>query len=161
LLIDADMRKGRLNDAFMVPAGPGLSDILMGKCRLGNAVHRSVVPNVDFVAAGSPASSPADLLTARVAELLRAEASSAYDYVVVDTPPVLAAADAAILAQCAGAVFLIARAEVTSLRELDEAEKRLSQRGIAVEGVIYTGVDVSKRRNDIYSYGGYEYQMTH
>jgi tyrosine-protein kinase Etk/Wzc len=161
LLIDADMRKGRLNDAFMVPAGPGLSDILMGKCRLGNAVHRSVVPNVDFVAAGSPASSPADLLTARVAELLLAEASSAYDYVVVDTPPVLAAADAAILAQCAGAVFLIARAEVTSLRELDEAEKRLSQRGIAVEGVIYTGVDVSKRRNDIYSYGAYEYQLTH
>lgn len=161
LLIDADMRKGRLHEAFVVAAGPGLSDILMGKCRLGNAVHRSVVPNVDFVAAGSPASSPADLLTSRIAELLLAEASGAYDYVVVDTPPVLAAADAAILAQCAGAVFLIARAEVTSLRELDESEKRLSQRGIAVDGVIYTGVDISKRRNDIYSYGGYEYQMTH
>ncbi|MES3004294.1 MAG: polysaccharide biosynthesis tyrosine autokinase [Pseudomonadota bacterium] len=161
LLIDADMRKGRLNEAFVVAPGPGLSDILMGKCRLGNAVHRSVTPNVDFVAAGSPAASPADLLTTRVAELLLAEASSAYDYVVVDTPPVLAAADAAILGQCAGAVFLIARAQVTSLRELDEAEKRLSQRGIAVDGVIYTGVDISKRRNDIYTYGGYEYQMTH
>jgi tyrosine-protein kinase Etk/Wzc len=74
---------------------------------------------------------------------------------------VLAASDAAILAQWAGAVFLIARADVTSLRELDESEKRLSQRGIAVDGVIYTGVDVSKRRNEIYSYGGYEYRITH
>jgi tyrosine-protein kinase Etk/Wzc len=161
LLIDADMRKGHLNDSFALPPGPGLSEILTGKCGLGHAVHRNVVPNVDFIAAGGPSPAPADLLTTRIAELLLREASGAYDYVIVDTPPVLAAADAAILAQWAGAVFLIARAQVTSLRELHESEKRLSQRGIEVDGVIYTGVDVSKRRNDIYSYGGYEYRMTH
>jgi len=160
LLIDADMRKGRLNDSFAVPPGPGLSDILMGKGGLGHVVHRNVIPNVDFIAMGSPSPSPADLLTSRIAELLLREASGAYDYVVVDTPPVLAAADAAIIAQWAGAVFMIARAGVTSLRELDESEKRLSQRGIEVDGVVYTGVDVSKRRNDIYTYGGYDYRMT-
>jgi tyrosine-protein kinase Etk/Wzc len=161
LLIDADMRKGHLNDSFVLPPGPGLSEILMGKSGLGHAVHRNVAPNVDFIAAGGPSPTPADLLTTRTAELLLREASGAYDYVVVDTAPVLAASDAAILAQWAGAVFLIARANVTSLRELHESEKRLSQRGIDVDGVIYTGVDVSKRRNDIYSYGSYEYRMTH
>lgn len=161
LLIDADMRKGHLNESFSLPVGPGLSEILTGKSGLGHAIHRNVAPNVDFIAAGGPSQTPADLLTTRTAELLLREASGAYDYVVVDTPPVLAASDAAILAQWAGAVFLIARANVTSLRELHESEKRLSQRGIDVDGVIYTAVDVSKRRNDIYSYGGYEYRMTH
>lgn len=161
LLVDADMRKGHLNDSFDLRPKPGLSDILMGNSRLGDAVHRNVVPSVDFIAAGGPSPTPADLLTTRSAELLLSEASAAYDYVIVDTPPVLAASDAAILAQWAGAVFLIARADVTSLRELHESEKRLSQRGIEVDGVIYTGVDVSKRRNDIYSYGGYEYLTTH
>lgn len=161
LLIDADMRKGHLNEAFSVPPGPGLSDMLMGKSRLANAVHRNVVPNVDFIAAGSPSPAPADLLTTRTAELLLTEASAAYDYVVLDTPPVLATSEAAILGQWAGAVFLIARAEVTSLRELHESEKRLSQRGIEVDGVIYTGVDGSKRRNAIYSYGSSEYVTPH
>jgi tyrosine-protein kinase Etk/Wzc len=161
LLVDADMRKGHLNESFALPPGPGLSDILAGKSGLAHAVHRNVIPNVDFIAAGGRCGTPADLLTSRTAELLLSEASAAYDYVVVDTPPVLAASDAAIVAQWAGAVFLIARAQVTSLRELHESEKRLSQRGIEVDGVIYTGVDVSKRRNDIYSYGGYEYRMTH
>ncbi|WP_158290068.1 polysaccharide biosynthesis tyrosine autokinase [Ramlibacter sp. WS9] len=161
LIIDADMRKGHLHDAFGVPAAPGLSDMLMGLKRLGNAVHRNVVPNVDFIAAGSPTPTPADLVTTRTAELLLAEASAAYDYVVLDTPPVLATSEAAILAQWAGAVFLIARAEVTSLRELHESEKRLSQRGIEVDGVIYTGVDGSKRRNAIYSYGSSEYLSAH
>jgi tyrosine-protein kinase Etk/Wzc len=152
LLIDADMRKGHLHDSFGLPPGAGLSDILMGKSGLVRAVHRNVVPNVDFIGAGGPSAAPADLLTSRTAELLLTEASGAYDYVVVDTPPVLAVSDAEILAQWAGAVFLIARAEVTSLRELHECEKRLSQRGIEVDGVIYTGVDGSKRRNDIYTY---------
>jgi tyrosine-protein kinase Etk/Wzc len=157
LLIDADMRKGHLHEALAVPAAPGLSDLLKGQNRMGNAVHRNVVANVDFIAAGSLTQAPADLLTTRITELLLTEASAAYDYVVLDTPPVLATSEAEVLAQWAGAVFLIARAEVTSLRELHESEKRLSQRGVEVDGVIYTGVDGSKRRNAIYSYGSSEY----
>jgi hypothetical protein len=50
---------------------------------------------------------------------------------------------------------MVVRADVTSLRELHEAEKRLTQQGTGVDGVIYTGVDISKRRNEIYSYGAY------
>jgi tyrosine-protein kinase Etk/Wzc len=161
LLIDADMRKGHLNETFQVAAVPGLSDVLVGKDGIGDAMHRQVVPNVDLITAGTRTSTPSDLLTGRSAEMLLSEVSRAYDYVLVDTPPVLAASDAATIAQWAGAVFLVARAEVTSLRELHEAEKRLWQRGIEVDGVVYGGIDASKRRNDIYSYGGYEYLIGH
>lgn len=157
LLIDADLRKGHLHDAFNLAPGHGLSDIIAGKCTRPEVLHRNVVPDVDFIAAGRPCATPADLLGTKAAELFLRECSARYDYVIVDTPPVLAASDAAILAQHAGVVFLIARAEVTTLRELDESEKRLSQRGVEVHGVIYTGVDASKRRNSVYSYGGYDY----
>lgn len=161
LLVDADMRKGRLAECFSVPAAPGLSDVLSGRSLLAEALCRDVAPNVDLIPAGSASASiaPADLLTAPATEQLLRSAAAEYDFVIVDTPPVLAASDAAILAQWAGAVFMIARADVTSLRELHEAQKRLSQRGTRVDGVIYTGVDVSRRRNEIYSYGAYEYKM--
>jgi tyrosine-protein kinase Etk/Wzc len=157
LLIDADMRRGRLADCFCVAQSPGLSDILTGRKTVKEAMHRNVVPNVDLIASGSTSLAPADLLTGpAVEQLLRASAAE-YDFVIVDTPPVLAASDAVILAEWAGAVFMIAREDVTSLRELHEAERRLTQRGTRVDGVIYTGVDTSKRRNGIYSYGAYEY----
>lgn len=158
LLVDADMRKGRLADCFCVPASPGLSDLLAGRSPLADALRRNVAPNVDLIAAGSASAAPADLLTVPAVEQLLRSAAAEYDFVVLDTPPVLAAADALILAQWAGAVFMIARADVTSLRELHEAQKRLSQRGTRVDGVIYTGVDISKRRNEIYSYGAYQYR---
>jgi tyrosine-protein kinase Etk/Wzc len=161
LLIDADMRKGRLNETFQVPAVPGLSDVLAGKAALADAVHAEVAPNVDLIVAGARTRTPSDLLNGGSAESLLTDLSGRYGYVLIDTPPVLAASDAAIVAQWAGAVFLVARSEVTSLRELHEAEKRLSQRGVPVDGVVYAGIDSSKRRNDIYSYGGYEYLMRH
>jgi tyrosine-protein kinase Etk/Wzc len=161
MLVDADMRKGRLADAFGVAASPGLSDILAGATPVSDGVRRSVAQNLDFIPAGSAAASPADLLTAPAAHRLFGTTLSAYDLVIVDTSPILAAADAAILARWAGAVFMVARADVTSLRELHEAEKRLTQQGTRVDGVIYTGVDISKRRNEIYSYGGYEARTPH
>lgn len=159
LLVDADMRKGRLAEAFGISASPGLSEILAGSVSLSDAVRRGVSPNLDFIPAGSGARSPADLLGSAAANRLFGTTVAAYDHVVVDTSPILAASDAAILAQWAGAVFMVARADVTSLRELHEAEKRLTQRGTYVDGVIYTGVDISKRRNEIYSYGAYESRM--
>lgn len=157
LLIDADLRRGKLNEAFNVAYGPGLSEILAGKLTRAQGVHCNVMPNVDLIAAGRRCQSPADLLSTKYAQHFFHECSEQYDYVIVDTPPVLAASDAEIVAQWADAVFLVVRAEVTSLREVDETEKRLAQRGVEVRGVIYSGVDSSKQRNSIYSYGGYDY----
>jgi tyrosine-protein kinase Etk/Wzc len=77
--------------------------------------------------------------------------------VIIDSPPVLAAPDTAILAQQANASFLVARAEVTSMREIQASIKCLLQRGVHVKGVIFSGVDTSKRQNEIYNYSGYSY----
>lgn len=146
LLIDADLRKGHLHQYFGLAKGCGFSDVLGGTVKLEDALHRKIAPNVDFLAAGTAPSNPAELLMTDATQQLLQLASQYYDLVIVCSAPVLAVSDAAILAPMAGAVFLVARAEDTSLGELHESGKRLSQNGASVKGVIFNGLDASKNR---------------
>ena len=146
LLIDADLRKGHLHQYFGLAKGSGFSDVLGGTVKLEDALHRKIAPNVDFLAAGTAPSNPAELLMTDATQQLLQLASKYYDLVIVCSAPVLAVSDAAILAPMAGAVFLVARAEDTSLGELHESGKRLSQNGASVKGVIFNGLDASKNR---------------
>jgi tyrosine-protein kinase Etk/Wzc len=158
LLIDADLRKGHLNQYFGLGGGNGLSEVLGGSVKLEDALHRKILPNVDFLAAGAEPSNPAELLMTGATEQLLQHAAKHYDLVIVCSAPVLAAPDAAILAPMMGAVFLVARAEVTSLSELRESGKRLSQNGAQVKGVIFNGLNLTKHRYVIgNTFGHYRY----
>lgn len=157
LLVDADLRKGHLHQYFGLGREQGLSEVVSGSFKLENAVHRQVAPNVDFLATGTLPPNPAEVLMTPATQALLQLLDSAYDIVVIDSPPVLAASDAAVLAPLAGAVFLVARAEVTSLGELQESAKRLAQSGAQIRGVIFNGLNLSKHRYG-YGYGyGYKY----
>lgn len=160
LLIDADIRKGHLNQYFGLPREGGLSEVVSGSLTLDQAVRRELAPNLDFLSTGILPPNPAELLMSPATVELVQEASRRYDLVLIDTPPVLAASDTAILAPLAGAVFLIARAEVTSLGELQESNKRLLDTGVKAKGVIFNGLNMNKRRYGYglgYKYGGYRY----
>lgn len=146
LLIDADLRKGHLHQYFGLAKGSGFSDVLNGSVKLEDALHRKIAPNVDFLAAGAVPPNPAELLMTDATQQLLQLASKYYDLVIVCSAPVLAVSDAAILAPMTGAVFLVARAEDTSLGELHESGKRLSQNGASVKGVIFNGHIASKNR---------------
>ena len=146
LLIDADLRKGHLHQYFGLEQGSGFSDVLSGNVKLEDALHRKIAPNVDFLAAGSIPPNPAELLMTGATQQLLQLASKYYDMVIVCSAPVLAVSDAAILAPMVGGVFLVAHAEVTSLGELHESGKRLSQNGAQVKGVIFNGLNLSKSR---------------
>lgn len=164
LLIDADLRKGHMHQYFGLGRDQGLSRVVSGSAKLEDALHRQVTPNLDFLASGTLPPNPAELLTAPATPALLQQLAGQYDLVIIDTPPVLAAADAAILAQSAGAVFLVARAEVTSLGELQESAKRLAQSGAQTQGVIFNDLDMNKRRYGYglgYKYGRYRYTNYH
>jgi tyrosine-protein kinase Etk/Wzc len=155
LLVDADMRKGQLAKSVGVHHDLGLSDLLAGKSKFEEVLHRDVMPQVDFISTGAVPDSPADVLWARSIREVLKENGAHYDTVIIDSPPVLAVPDTAILSQQADAVYLVARAEVTSLREIEASLKCLLQRGVHTKGVIFSGVDTSKAQNDIYGYSGY------
>ena len=146
LLIDADLRKGHLHQYFGLVKGNGFSDVLSGSVKLEDALHQKIAPNVDFLSAGTIPANPAELLMTDATGQLLQVAAKYYDLVIVCSAPVLAVSDAAILAPMVGAVFLVARAEDTSLGELHESGKRLSQNGALVKGVIFNGLTATKSR---------------
>ncbi|WP_176082031.1 polysaccharide biosynthesis tyrosine autokinase [Paraburkholderia tropica] len=150
LLIDADMRRGYLNQFLSVERKGGLADVMAGTIPLTGAIRRSVRPQLDFLGTGDFPSNPAELLTNGRWKGVLDQVSSAYDVVVVDAPPVLAVADAENLAPNAGSVFLVAKFGKTRVGEIDECIKRLSQGGAHVTGILFNGM----KSRGAFSYGG-------
>lgn len=155
LLIDADMRKGHLHQFFGMKRGHGLSELITGTRALGDVVHRALAPNLDLLTTGTMPPNPGELLMSPATVQLLQNLSAEYDLVLIDTPPVLAVSDTQVLAPHAGTVFLVARAEVTALGELQESTKRLGQIGVPVKGVVFNDLDTSRQR-----YGGYGYKYS-
>ncbi|CAN7219481.1 polysaccharide biosynthesis tyrosine autokinase [Variovorax paradoxus] len=159
LLIDADMRKGHLNKQFGLPRDGGLSELLAGELSAQQAIRSQVLPNLDVLTTGKLPTNPADMLMSETFVRLLDVLSAQYELVIIDTPPVLVAADTAAVAPYMGAVLLVARADQTQLGELNESAKRLAHAGKAVSGVIFNGIDLTRRHygSHGYRYGGYRY----
>ncbi|VTU38677.1 Tyrosine-protein kinase wzc [Variovorax sp. PBL-H6] len=157
LLIDGDLRKGRLNHDIGVNRKEGLSEVISGSLPWDKAVHREIAPNVDFLSTGVLPPNAAELLMKPSVQAFLQQAARHYDWVIVDTPPVLAASDTAILAPMAGAIFLVARADASSAGELQESAKRLLGAGATVNGVIFNDLDTTRRRYGGSKFGAYRY----
>ena len=169
LLIDADMRKGYIHQFFGQNRALGLSELIAGNPDIGRALRKAVVPGLDLITTGTLPPNPAELLMSPAALNLFKNLSTQYDIVLIDTPPVLAVSDTAILAPLAGTTFLVTRAEISTLGEIQESTKRLSQSGVTVKGIIFNGLDIHKRRygyaygykDKRYRYQAYNYGQSH
>ncbi|MET3917802.1 tyrosine-protein kinase Etk/Wzc [Variovorax sp. OAS795] len=159
LLIDADLRKGRVNQFFSMPRTAGLSELIAGTLGFDKAVRPSVLPNLDVITTGMLPPNPAELLLSESFTQILDKLSPGYDLVIIDTAPVLVAADTASVAPLAGSLLLVARAEKTQLGELNESVRRLAHAGCTANGVILNAMDLSRRHagNGGYKYGGYRY----
>ncbi|MEO5658249.1 MAG: polysaccharide biosynthesis tyrosine autokinase [Polaromonas sp.] len=159
LLVDADMRNGHLHQFFGLQRGHGLSELITGSRKVGEVVHRDLVPNLDLITTGTMPPNPGELLMSPAMLPLLRSLSGHYDLVLIDTPPVLTVSDTQLLAPHAGTVFLVARAGVTALDELQESTKRLGQAGVAVNGVVFNDLDTRHQRYGSYGpkYNRYRY----
>jgi tyrosine-protein kinase Etk/Wzc len=155
LLIDADLRKGRLHQFLGRQRPGGLTELILGAATLEQVLHAKALPNVDFIATGVLPPNPAELLLSAAHRGLWQQLGAQYDLVLVDTAPILVASDTAVLAPHCGTILLVARSLVTGLGELEEAKRRLAQTGVQAKGVVFNDLDLSRRR---YGYGyGYKY----
>ncbi len=157
LIIDADMRNGRLHEAFSTQRQPGLSDLLAGTATLGEVIISLPDVGVDFIPRGSPVLNPAELLVlGNLGETL-AELKSFYNHIVIDSPPVLRATDAAILGKHADATFLVVKEGRFTAQELEVSFRRLQQVGLKPKGFIINDL----KEGPSYSpYYGYAYRNT-
>ncbi len=157
LLIDGDLRTGHLHRNFGLERGIGLSEAIAGKSMHDEVIRRNVAPNVDLISTGSLPDSPAELLAGESLGRMLRQLSSRYDYVLVDTPPVLAASDALVIAAHAGTTFNIVRAGVSAIDEIEETVRRLNETGNMVTGSIFNDMKPRLGRNGYARYGNYSY----
>ena len=156
LLIDADLRRAVLDKAFNAPRSPGLTELIIGESTLDQVVHQTEVPNLSILASGRFPPNPAELLgSARMQEILH-EAKARFDVLLLDSPPLLAVTDAAVLATMVDGVVLVIRTERTKR----EAVRRALGHVRSVRGRLLGAVlnDVDLRSGAYYgSYGHYYY----
>lgn len=159
LLIDMDMRKGYTHKLFNLNNDNGLSDILSGRTEIQNAIKNVSVAGIDYISRGISPPNPAELLMHHRLGGLIDWASQNYDIVILDTPPILAVTDAAIIGHYAGTTLLIARFEENTVKEIEVSFKRFEQSGVIVKGCILNGV--VRKASSYYGYGynhyGYSY----
>jgi tyrosine-protein kinase Etk/Wzc len=162
LLIDADMRRGHLHKYFGIARGRGLSNILSNQASFDDVINRGVSPGLDLVTTGSIPPNPSELLMSKGMVRLLERVGDMYDLVVIDAPPVLAVADASILAGSMGTTFLVARFQKTVIGELTESAKQLERANASLKGVIFNAVDARafgyRSKYGSYRYIAYRYE---
>lgn len=137
LLIDGDLRRAKLHRYLGVPSSPGLAELLTQEKSPEAAIATTFLPGLSFMPAGAPSVDPGELVLGRRLIAVLGEVRSQFDYVIVDSPPVLAADDAAVMAPGVDGVLFIVRGAFTSARMTREALETLRERHAHVLGLIF------------------------
>jgi capsular exopolysaccharide synthesis family protein len=158
LMIDADLRVSQLSEIFHpsdAPTRVGLSDLLTGQAQLNQVIHRTAVPCLDILPAGSRAPNPAELLGSHAMGHLIHDLQQRYDFVLLDSPPLLPVADGLMLSRVVDSVVLVVRSRVTDRKVAQEARRRLLRVNARVLGVVLNDLDTKGDGYDMMVYGGY------
>lgn len=156
VVVDADLRKGRLHHYLGGTREHGLSELISGELTYEQVIRPTLFPGLDFVATGKLPPNPAGLLGSERFQTVLEELSKRYDYVVIDTAPVLAVTDAVLVGRHAGVNLMVLRAGKHPLREINAALRRFGQAGVEVHGVVLNDVQPRMGHGGAYHYQ-YEY----
>ena len=159
LVIDADMRRPSLHKALRLPNDKGLSDLLNGSSKVREVVQGSGDRNLLVITAGPTPSNPSELLgSERMAAFIRQLAGGPFDWVIIDTPPVLAVTDAVILAPMVSSMTFVIGAEMTWWRHVERAVETLQSGQPRAINAILNRVDFDKNRYYYARYYGHQYK---
>lgn len=162
LLIDADMRKGAINKMFGINRENGLSELILNTTSVQDATRKIPLANIDFIPTGTIPPNPSELLLhERFGQILEGFTEK-YDLIIIDSPPILAVTDAAIIGQLSGAAFMVIKAGMHTKRELEQSIRRFSQSGVTIKGIVFNDMPQSSSRYGYgYQYGRYVYQYSY
>ena len=159
LLADFDFRRPVLHNLFQIDRSPGITDYLLGKAEVHEIIKKVAGTNLFLMPAGEAVLNPLELLNLREVKILLDRLPSVFNWIVMDSPPLLFAADANLLSTLTHGIVLVVRVGVTSIDSVARAMQSLCQNnvlGIAVNGA---------RRGELYSkytyYHSYYYSKPH
>jgi len=159
LLIDGDFRRGHLQQYFSTARTPGVTEIINQTVTLKQAIVQDKHQhNLHFLPTGVLPKNPSELIMTSAFKQFIHDISQQYDYIVIDTSPVLAVTDGALIGALSGTNFLIVGAKVHQAEEIDLAVKRFSNAGISLQGYIFNHV---RSESKTYGYSRYHYYYTY
>lgn len=152
LLIDADLRRPRVHSVFGKPSVPGLSDVLVGTSKFAQALHPTAVSGLWIIPAGTTPPNPAELLSSKKFADLLGSVGRQFDWAIIDTPPIMAVTDSAIVANLVTGVVFVVGAEMTDRRAAQRAVAQLGRSNAKFVGAVLNRVDLT---NHSYYYSQY------
>ena len=162
VVVDADLRRGHIHERVGLSRKPGLSDYIANDAAAGDVVRQvRGRDNLYLISAGTVAPNPAELLlNERFGQLLK-QLGENFDYVIVDTPPILAVTDAAIVGRLAGATLMVLKEGEHPIDMIADAYNRLRQGGVTVRGTVFNQMGVNGGRYGRQGRYGYRYGYTY
>ena len=159
LLIDGDMRRPSLHRLLKLTNERGLAQILNGRARVRDVIQRTVDPNLLAVTAGQTPPNPSELLSSdRMKMLLTNLSNGPFDWIIIDTPPVLAVTDAVILAPSVTGVTFVVGAEMTRRRLAEHALDTIVTSHPRLTAIVLNKVDFARNKYYYSRYHGHQYK---
>jgi len=159
LLVDADMRRPGLHRPLRLTNDRGLSQVLVGQARVRDVIQRTVDPNLLAITAGKTPPNPSELLASeRMKTLLTNLAHGPFDWIVIDTPPVLAVTDAVVIAPAVSGVTFVVGAEMTRRRLAERAVDTIVGSHPKLVAVVLNKVDFARNKYYYSRYYGHQYK---
>ena len=153
LLVDADLRNPSVATAMGLEGGAGLTTVLLGRASADEVIQRWRETSLDVLPAGQVPPNPSELLGSEAMQELFTELSARYDFVLVDSPPVVPVIDAVIIDRLTGGLVMVVAADQVGKRELGAALRSLETAGVDVAGFALNKVQGAAGRN--YGYHNY------
>lgn len=159
VVVDCDLRKPSLNRYLKLGRNfKGVTDILTGNVTVEEALIQFEDLGIHVLTAGAVPPNPSEMLSAEPMQKLINDLKAAFDYVILDTPPVSVVTDAAILGRYADGALLCVRSDFAPKETVQLAKERLTAVGVRILGVVLTGFDAKNdHKSSAYSYT-YEYE---
>ncbi|MCF7828774.1 MAG: polysaccharide biosynthesis tyrosine autokinase [Candidatus Marinimicrobia bacterium] len=154
ILIDADLRRPVAHKIFHQPRTPGLTDVLMQEMSSAEVVKETGIENLEIITSGNLPPNPSELLGSKYMQNLLEELSNKYDRIILDSPPVIAVTDAAVLSTEVTDTMIVVSSGNTDRKALERAKKQISDVGGEIAGSLLNNV----RRDNVYGSYYYYYQ---
>jgi capsular exopolysaccharide synthesis family protein len=152
ILIDCDQRKPRLHKVFLTSNESGLSDLLVGKVKFEDAVQETKIPNLSILTSGTRPPNPSELLGSGKMKQFIDGLKEKYEYIIIDTPPIIAVTDAQLIASHADGCLLVIASSQAEREAAVKAKELLEKVNAKILGVVLNKLEVQEK-----GYYGYYY----
>jgi capsular exopolysaccharide synthesis family protein len=140
LLMDCDLRKGTIAGMFSLPQSKGVIDVISGGAEIDSAIKNIKVSNLSIMPSGGSNERPSELLDSPAMTALIKKLKERYDYIIIDSPPIINMPDASVMSRLADAVIVVIQAGRAKKRDVMLAKEKLEQVDTRIAGFVLTNV---------------------